>query len=1013
MELAPSARLHGFTVLDVQTLPEIDGRAHVLVHDKSKARLLYLENDDNNKAFAIGFRTPPQDDTGVFHILEHSVLCGSERFPVKEPFVDLLKTSMQTFLNAMTFPDKTLYPVASTNERDLFNLMDVYLDAVLHPLIYRKRAVFEQEGWHFELSGDPAEGPGASSAGAADESAQALPEAGGTAAKSAQDGYAGFLSYNGVVYNEMKGALSDSSSVLFDELQKALFPENAYAFESGGIPRAITELTYEGYLDEHRRHYRLDNSYTLLYGNLDIERALSFLDTRYFSPVADEQAASDAERAQAGLDPLVPRTLAPQAPVENLAVVRTMDTAPENACSGIAYVIGSFEDRTRVIATDILIDALLGSNEAPLKRALLDEGIADDVTAYVADSMLQPFVVVQMHLPRKGALDRLVDLVAENLEALLAEGLDPQVVEASLSRAEFVMREHDFGTADGVVLAMSSLAGWLYGDEHATTYLRYEESFAELRAGLETGYFDRLARELFLENAHRAKVDVIPTPGASDYDEAARLASIESQFTSADRARIIEEEAMLRDLQTRPDAPEAIATLPRLGISDIGDAPQEPRIDLDWRTPITCLRHAIPTRGIAYAYRYFDADALSFEDLPYLGILTLVLGKLGTARRSAAELDTLVQGKLGNLSFYTDLYEDRESILDPSLKLIVSASALSENAAWLATLPREIALESDFSDTAKVKDVLLQRKMQLEQGFANSGHSCASTRARSYYAPGSIVQEHIGNVDFYLFLKDLLANFEERATSLSAHLARVAATVFVDDACKVSFTGSDADYDAFWLAGPGVGRTGETARNLIVPEPRILNEAFIVPTDVSYTAQGFDLRLLGRTYSGIWPVAARALTYDFLWNEVRVKGGAYGVGFQATRANNLRFYSYRDPHLDETLARFAQASAWLASFDPSRADLEGFVVSTVAGFDTPMKARQLIRRQDAEFFAHRAPEERAAIRSEMIEASVEAVRSLAEPLAQAVEHRAFCTFGNKDIIAGSKSDFEVIDLLRA
>lgn len=1011
MELAPSTRLHGFTVLDVQTLPEIDGRAHVLVHDKSKARLLYLENDDNNKAFAIGFRTPPQDDTGVFHILEHSVLCGSERFPVKEPFVDLLKTSMQTFLNAMTFPDKTLYPVASTNERDLFNLMDVYLDAVFHPLIYRKRAVFEQEGWHFELASDAESDATASGADASAENAESE-QVSPRANANTEDGRTGSLSYNGVVYNEMKGALSDSSSVLFDELQKALFPDNAYAFESGGIPRAITELTYEGYLDEHRRHYRLDNSYTLLYGNLDIERALSFLDTRCFSPVADEQAASDAERAQAGLDPLVPRALALQTPVENLAIVRTMDTAPENACSGVAYVIGSFEDRTRVVATDILLDALLGSNEAPLKRALLDADVADDVTAYVADSMLQPFAVVQMRLPREGARDRLVDLVAENLEALLAEGLDPQVIEASLSRAEFVMREHDFGTADGVILAMSSLAGWLYGDGHATTYLRYEESFAELRAGLKTRYFDRLARELFLENAHRAKVDVVPDPGMPD-DETARLAAIESQLTSADRARIIEEEAVLRDLQTRSDTPEAVATLPRLGISDIDDAPQEPRIDLDWRTPLACLRHDIPTRGIAYAYRYFDADALTFEDLPYLGILALVLGKLGTAHHSAAELDTLIQGRLGDLSFYTDLYEDRESPLDPSLKLIISASALSENATWLATLPREIALESDFSDTAKIKDVLLQRKIALEQGFANAGHSCASARARSYYTPGGIVQEHIGNVDFYLFLKDLLANFEERAASLPARLAHVAATVFVDNACTVSFTGSDADYDAFWLAGPGIGRAGETARGLVIPEPRILNEAFVVPTDVSYTAQGFDLRLLGRAYSGTWPVAARTLTYDFLWNEVRVKGGAYGVGFQATRAGNLRFYSYRDPHLDDTLARFAQASVWLDSFDPSRADLEGFVVSTVAGFDTPMKARQLIRRQDTEFFAHRTPEERAVIRSEIIEVSVEAVRSLAEPLAQAVERRAFCTFGNKDIVAESKSGLKVIDLLGA
>ena len=423
MELSLNQHVHGFIVTDVQPLPEINGTAFILKHELSGAKLMHLANDNANKAFSIAFRTPPQDDTGVFHILEHSVLCGSDKFPVKEPFVDLLKSSMQTFLNAMTFSDKTMYPVASTNEQDLFNLMDVYLDAVFHPAIYHKKAVFEQEGWHYEL-----------------EEAEAQ-EGRGPARK---------LVYNGVVFNEMKGALSDSSSVLYDELQKALFPDTAYAFESGGTPEGIPTLTYEGYLDEHRRHYQLSNSYTVLYGDLDIERVLAWLDERYFTPVHEEELRNQEERREAGADPLSPRAIEAQAPVCNLGLTKTMRTAPENAVAGAGFVIGDAGQRTRVMATDILLDALFGSNEAPMKRAMLDSGIAEDVSAFVADAMKQPFVVIQLKKQQDETAADLVPTIEREIAKLLDAGLSKNLIEAAISHEEFVMREHDFGLADGV-----------------------------------------------------------------------------------------------------------------------------------------------------------------------------------------------------------------------------------------------------------------------------------------------------------------------------------------------------------------------------------------------------------------------------------------------------------------------------------------------------------------------------------------------------------------------------------
>lgn len=988
MELSLNQRVHGFVVTDVQPLPEINGTAFILKHELSGAKLMHLANDDANKAFSIAFRTPPQDDTGVFHILEHSVLCGSDKFPVKEPFVDLLKSSMQTFLNAMTFSDKTMYPVASTNEQDLFNLMDVYLDAVFHPAIYHKKAVFEQEGWHYEL-----------------EEAEA---------QESQDP-ARKLVYNGVVFNEMKGALSDSSSVLYDELQKALFPDTAYAFESGGTPEGIPTLTYEGYLDEHRRHYQLSNSYTVLYGDLDIERSLAWLDERYFTPVHEEELRNQEERREAGADPLLPRAIEAQAPVCNLGLTKTMRTAPENAVAGAGFVIGDAGQRTRVMATDILLDALFGSNEAPMKRAMLDSGIAEDVSAFVADAMKQPFVVIQLKKQQDETAADLVPTIEREIAKLLDAGLSKDLIEAAISHEEFVMREHDFGLADGVAHAMSCLAGWLYDDSLATTYLRYEDDFRFLREALEGAYFDDLARSLFLQNNHRASVAVVPTQSDDDNVLRTQLDALQASMSEAELNAIVEEVDVLREMQMTPDSDEAKATLPHLTTHDIDNAPAETPLDVVDDTPMRCLRHHIQTHGIAYAYRYFDATRVSFEELPYVSLLALVLGKLGTVRHSAAEIDTLVQGKLGNLSFFTDLYERADDPAVTDLKFVVSSSALESNAAWLATLPREIMHETDFTDTAKIRDLVAQNVIYLEQSFAGAGHSRAMARVRSYYSRAGLILEQLSNVDFYRFAKDLLENWEEKSTDLPAILSGLAARLFADDACVISLSGSDEAIASFWAEDSrccaGAFPAADAQKKLVVPAPVARNEAFIVPSDVTYSSVGYDRRLLNQPYTGTWAVASRALTYDFLWNEVRVKGGAYGVGFGATYSGNMRFYSYRDPHVDETIERFEQSAAYLRAFNPSKTEMDGFVVSSTAGFDTPKKARELARRQAGQYFAGIPTDQRALTRSQIIETSVDTIRGLADAVQATADKKLVCVFGNKEIIESAKTPLDAIDLL--
>ena len=981
MQLKPNTVCHGFAIETCSDLPEIEGRAITGIHERSKAKLLFLENDDNNKSFAIGFRTPPADDTGVFHILEHSVLCGSRKFPVKEPFVDLLKGSMQTFLNAMTFADKTLYPVASTNEQDLFNLMDVYLDAVFHPRIFQKRQIFEQEGWHYEFaeSGD-------------------------------EDGGDASLIFNGVVFNEMKGALSDVNSVLYDALQSGLFSNNCYAFESGGKPGTIPTLTYEDFLDEHRRHYRTDNSYIILYGNLDIDRALAFLDEEYLTPVAEEQRAIDATRAAASLEPLRPRTIELHDWCRGEAHI-PMRTAPENACTGTAYVIGTSKERMRALATEILLDALLGSNEAPLKRRLLDMEIAHDIHAFVSDAVLQPFAVIQMQMPKKGLPFSHSVIIEREIKKLLAEGLDHALIEAALSHAEFQMREHDFGVADGVVYAMTALSSWLYDDDAPTTYLRYEHAFAELRRALDEGYFEELARTLLCDTEHRFSATIEPNPNAYDDGLEELLAEAQEALTPEMAEQIDAEVALLRELQERPDSPEAIATLPRLSISDIGDAPDEPAYGLDATAPLPCLRHQVPTRGIAYAYRYFDLDRISFDELPYVSLLALVLGKLDTASHTAAELDTLVQDKLGNLSFFTEVYEGISDASDVRPGFVVSASALSKNVEELALLPLEVMTTTDFSATDKILDVLKQRKIGLEQSFANSGHSCASARLKSYYCASGVVNEQLGNVDFYRFICDLIENYNERSSEVVSRLADIAQRLFSDDACTISFAGSDEDYEQFWLAKPGCGCSDAPRNILSIPEPVVRNEAFVVPSDVCFTAMGWDRRHLGLEYTGSWVVAGKALSLDYLWNEVRVKGGAYGCGFQTQRAGNMRFYSYRDPHLDETVARFKETGKWLAEYSPSKEDFEGFIVASVANIDAPVKHRGLIRRQTAEFLAGRSPEERREIRNQIIATTPERIRAFGAALDQVTTKQALCVFGNRAIIESSNLGLDVIPLV--
>ena len=997
----------GFTVTSKKTLAELDADAYVLHHRASGARLLYLACEDENKAFSIAFKTPPTDDTGVFHILEHSVLCGSAKFPVKEPFVDLIKSSMQTFLNAMTYPDKTVYPVASTNEQDLLNLMDVYMDAVLNPAIYTKRAIFEQEGWHYEL--DAPEG---------------APLAAGT------------LRYNGVVFNEMKGALSDPMSVLDDAVNRALFPDTAYACESGGDPRAIPQLTYEQFLDTHARHYNLANSYIVLYGDMEVERELAFLDERYLGDgprLRDEaeraralQAARDAE-ADAMTDSHStdgaattgePNPLVRQNPLVCDYERVEMATTPDNALVGMAYVIGDAADRKRLVAADVLIDALMGTNEAPMKKAILAAGLGGNVVSYTSGDLLQPHTLIILQNAKPEVAREFRRVIEGECLRLVKEGIPRERLAAILANEEFDLRQRDYGYADGVALACDALGTWLYddADEAATRGIEYGPIYEELNRELDGTYFEDLLRELVLESEHRALVELVPVAddAAASREEEAELAAAKAAMDDADLQHIVEDVAALRERQEAEDAPEARATLPRLHVSDIGPARPEPQLAIDKQTPIPCLRHDLPTHQLAYALTYFDLSHLSFAELPYVTVLTRLMNQLATERMTAGELDSYVCANLGFLSFTTEVATQPNWKL-ASPRLLVSAGALSEKMDALARIPREVWSETVFEDTERMRDVLTQTRIGMEQSFLMNGHSAALARAMSYGSPAAVLTQQLSGVDFYLFLRDLLDNFDDRKEGLCETLRELQARIFTSTGTVASFTGSDEDYRRYWSAAGDLGLSPRTAatKELYVPWPEDKREAFIIPSDVTYLARACDPRTLEIETDGTWSVASNALSYDYLWNEIRVKGGAYGCGFRSPSPRHASFYTYRDPAIDPSLARIEAAGDWLASFDPDADTFEGFIVSCVSGMDAPLKPYTLTKRRNAEYFCKTPSGKRAERRQQMLESTPDALRALAADISHIAREAPACVFAGREAIEASEVDWNVVELMGA
>lgn len=943
--------IHGFRVRYSRQLPEIGAVLWRMEHEKSGADLVWLDRADDNKTFSIAFKTIPQDSTGVFHILEHSVLNGSQKYPVKEPFVELLKSSMATFLNAMTFPDKTMYPISSRNDQDFLNLMDVYLDAVLHPLSVSDPHAFRQEGWHYELE---------------------EPE--------------GELRCNGVVYNEMKGAFASPDTVMMAEMNALLFPDNCYAFESGGHPDHIPELTYENYLASHRRFYHPSNAYIFLDGQVDLAAALAKIDG-FLAPY----------------DRIDPRTDIPmQAPTAPEEAVCAYEIGPEEDENNKAILAGGwvlcpFDDTERAMAFSVLARLLCGSNEAPLTRALLDAGLAEDVTMEKMDSMQQLYALLQIRNADPAKKEEIWALT-EKVLAEQAAGLDHKRLHSILNRLEFTTREKDFGSMPrGLAYAIVSMDSWLYGGDPAQG-LEYDDLFASLRKKIDENWFETFLRQALLENPHRARLVMLPSKTLGEEKrerEAARLARIKAGWDQKTLQRVMDEFSALRRRQDRADTPEQLSCLPMLRLGDIPEKGMPVRQELSAAEGVTLMLQPVETGGITYLDLYFSLADMDTAQLQKVSFLCDLLGQVATERYSVLELHSEIEGSLGRFAAGETVFAPPEQTETAMPYLAVSLSLLPDKKADAAALLDEILNRSRFDDRQYIFNMLRQKRIALEQAVIAGGNSYAAMRVFAQCSARGAVTEAIGGIAMLRWCQETEKTFDERGEALCRELSGLCAAVFSKNRVILGLTGRrDEDFVHSVLSVLGNAPAGPAAVYASMPAAR---EGFIIPAEVGFAAAGANLNALSARFSGTAMVAAQLLTFDYLWNQVRVKGGAYGVGLSARASGDVSFTSYRDPSPAATLETFRSSPQALRDVCAA-GSIEKYIIGTVAATEPVLSPWSEGLRAMNLYLSGQSGEDLARLRREILATTPAQLTAFADVLDAVCGEKRMCVVGGKAVM---------------
>ncbi len=967
MNLELNKTYYGFKLIEEREINEINSVQRLFEHEKTGARLCNLQNDDDNKVFSIAFRTPPENSTGVPHILEHSVLCGSRKFPTKEPFVDLLKGSLNTFLNAMTYPDKTIYPVASRNEKDFYNLVDVYLDAVFYPNIYKTPEIFMQEGWHYELDSKEDE-----------------------------------LAYKGVVYNEMKGAFSSPEDILFRKIQESLFPDTPYSKESGGDPEVIPELSLEKFQAFHKKYYHPSNSYIFLYGNGDILNELKFIEENYLK---------NFDRIQ--IDSSIPLQK-PFKEIKELKVdypISDDEEEKDNTFLNLNFVVGKSVNPELYLAFEIIEHLLLETPAAPLKKALIEAELGKDVFGRFDNGILQPVFSVVVKNSNEEQKSKFQKVVFDTLNELVRSGIDKKLIEASINIVEFKLREADFhGFPKGLLYHIKSMESWLYNGNPAI-HLQYGTTLDKIKEALTSNYFEKLIEEYLLNNNHRSLLIVKPKKGLSEEktkEVKNELDEYKAKLSEEDINKIIEDTKRLKLRQVTPDSPEDQEKIPMVSIEDINSNAEKLPINEREEIGIKILTHPMFTNKIGYVNLLFDSTTVEQELLPYIGLLAGVIGKVSTNKLSYGDLSNEININTGGIDYSVDAYTEKDSDEKYYPKFVVKSRALSDKMPKLFEILGEIIGHTKFDDKKRLKEIIREMKSRLEMTIFNRGHIVAGNHLLSYFSPFGKYNEILKGLDFYKFIAGLEKDFDGKAEEISSNLMKVSNAIFNKENLIISYTTAEEDYDKL-KANLNILTDEIGDESLPKYEYKFelspKNEGLLTQAKVQYVTKGYNYRKLGYEYSGTLRVLSTIAGLEYLWNKVRVQGGAYGAFGRFDRNGNVFCASYRDPNIKETLEAYNGLESYIRSFEANEREMKKYIIGTISEMDAPLTPSMKGERATGYYLSHLTFEEVQTERNEVLKTSPEDVRKYADLIGAAMKENNLCTLGNEKKIKQSKDIF--------
>lgn len=963
-----------YEILDEHRVEDVQSDGFILRHKKSGARIAILSNNDDNKVFYIGFRTPPEDETGVPHIIEHTTLCGSKKFPVKDPFIELAKGSLNTFLNAMTYPDKTVYPVASCNDQDFKNLMDVYLDAVFNPNITKYEEIFKQEGWHYELTGKDDE-----------------------------------LKINGVVYNEMKGAYSSPDEVLSSQIYRSLFPDNTYSKDSGGNPEYIPKLTYEAYLDFYHKYYHPSNSYIYLYGDMDVVERLEWLDKEYLS-LYDYKKVNSEINKQPAFDEI--KNVEAQYSI-------TMDDSQENK-TYLSYnrVVGDTLDEMLYQAFDVLDYALVSSPGAPVKQALIDAGIGDDVYGSYDAGILQPVFSFVAKNANASQADEFENIIENTLKEVVKTGINKEALLAGINSSEFKFREADFGQfPKGLLFGLNCLDSWLFDDMKPFIHLECLGTFAKLRKAVDTDYFEKLIQEYLLDNTHGSSVTVKPKRGLGNEREEAlakELSNYKASLSDEEIKKLIEDTEHLKKYQEEPSSDEDLRKLPMLTRADMKKNAMPFSNIEDELLDVKVVRHNIESNGIDYISFLFDAGDFAQSELGYLGFFTNALGLVNTEKYSYTDLANATNIYTGGISTGTASHPDIKDRNNFVFKFEVKLKVLEKNLDKALELMEQMLLSSDFTDTKRLGELVAQIKARLQANLSSSGHLVAAMRSMSSFSRYALYQDELKGVAFYRSICRIEKELSESPKSVSDKLAAIAKKLFARNRMLISFTGNN---EAYGNAKPSLEKViaGFNKMSAVGNQAEVhfntAKEAFIDASQIQYVAKTGDFICEGYEYTGALRLLRIILSYDYLWINVRVKGGAYGCMNTFLRSGESYFVSYRDPNLSDTLDVYDRIPEYIKSFSPDERDMTKYIIGTFSALDTPMNPEAKGSRSLSAYLEGITYEQIQKERNEILNAQPEDIRRLADLVEAVLKKDSICVIGNENMIKESAGLFENVEKL--